>query len=336
MLSRRKFTQIGVAAPALALMPALTRSARAADFQYKFGHGFPLTHPVHPFLVEAAAQTDKDTQGALKIEVYGASQLGGDSQLIAQLRNGGIELFTTAGLILSTFVPVAAIYGMGFAFQTYNQVWKAIDGELGNHIRGAFEKAGVIPFETVWDNGFRQISTSSRPINKAEDLKGLKIRVPVSPLYTSLFKALGAAPVNLNLGEAYAALQTQLVDGQENPLVMFETAKFFEVQKHVAETNHIWDGAWLLANKPAWSALPSDMQAIVKRNFNAAGLKQRASSAELNGSSKQKLQSAGILFTQPDLNSFKSMLQSAGFYEEWRTKYDPAAWALLKKYSDAI
>jgi TRAP-type transport system periplasmic protein len=332
-ISRRNFAAWAAAGPLLSAFPNLTRPARAADFQYKFGHGFPLTHPVHTGLAAAAAQTEKDTGGALKIEVFGASQLGGDSQMISQLRSGGVEFFTTAGLILSTFVPVAAIYGMGFAFKDYDSVWKAIDGDLGGHIRAAFAKAGVHPFETVWDNGFRQISTSTRPLNKADDLKGLKIRVPVSPLYTSMFKALGAAPVNLNLGEAYAAMQTQLVDGQENPLVMFESAKFFEVQKSVAETNHIWDGAWLLAANGAWAALPADMQAIVTRNFNAEGLRQRAASASLNQSLKQKLSAAGINFTQPDIASFKSALRSAGFYGEWQKKFDPAAWALLTKYS---
>ncbi|WP_431266994.1 TRAP transporter substrate-binding protein [Dankookia sp. P2] len=335
-ITRRRLTSIAAAGSFALAMPGLVRPARAADFQYKFAHGFPLTHPVHTHLVAAAKKTARDTGNALKIEVFGASQLGGDSQMMSQLRSGGVEFFTTAGLILSTFVPVAGIYGMGFAFKSYDEVWKAIDGDLGEHIRDAFAKAGVHPFTTVWDNGFRQLSTSNRPVQKADDLKGLKIRVPVSPLYTSLFRGLGAAPVNINLGEAYAALQTQLVDGQENPLVVFETAKFFEVQKHVAETNHIWDGAWLLAGRRAWGALPADMQAVVTRNFNAEGLRQRALSAELNNSLKQRLTAAGIAFTQPDVASFVGALRSTGFYSEWRGRYEPAAWQLLTKYAGEL
>ena len=335
-LSRRHFTRVAAAAPILAGTAGLAGTARAADFQYKFAHGFPLDHPVHRFLVAAAAQTQQDTGGTLVIEVLGASQLGGDSQMISQLRSGGIDMFTTAGLILSTFVPVTSIYGMGFAFHDYPSVWNAIDGDLGNLIRDAFEKAGVHVFETVWDNGFRQISTSTRLVNQAADLKGLKIRVPVSPLYTSMFRGLGAAPVNLNLADAYTAMQTQLADGQENPLVMFDAAKFYEVQKHVAETNHIWDGAWLLASGAAWKALPKDIQAIVTRNFDKAGLDQRTASAALNASSKAKLSGMGITFNQPDLPSFKAALRSAGFYEEWQKKFDPKAWALLVKYAGEL
>ena len=336
MISRRTFGKAVTAAALTVSAPALIRSARAQSFRYKFAHGAPLTHPFHAHLEVAVKRIEQESNGALKIEVFGASQLGGDSQMMSQLRSGGIEFFTTAGLILSTFVPVASIYGMGFAFQSYGQVWRAIDGDLGDYIRQAFAKVGVHAFATVWDNGFRQISTNAHPIAKAADLKGLKLRVPVSPLYTSFFKALGAAPVNINLGEAYSALQTQLVDGQENPLTIFDTAKFYEVQKNIAETNHIWDGLWPLASRRAWTGLPPDLQEIVTRNLNAEGLNQRVTSAALSDSLKQKLAAAGIAFTRPDIESFKAELRRAGFYAEWRQKYDADAWKLLTKYTGEL
>ncbi|MFM0158399.1 MULTISPECIES: TRAP transporter substrate-binding protein [Paraburkholderia] len=332
-ISRRRFAQAVFAAPAISTLgffPA--RAGAAPDFRYRFAHGFPLTHPVHAYLKIAADKTLKDTNGALQIDVYGASQLGGDSQMLSQLRSGGIEFFTTAGLILSTFVPVASIYGMGFTFDNYTTVWKAIDGDLGNHIRGAFQKAGLQPFETVWDNGFRQISSAKHPIVKPGDLKGFKIRVPVGSIYTSMFNALGAGPVNLNLGDTYTALQTQLVDGQENPLVVFDTAKFFEVQKYVSLTNHIWDGAWLLAGHDAWAALPKDMQQIVSRNFNAAGLTQRVESEHVNVALQKKLTDLKISVNSVDMSLFRKALTTSGFYKAWQAKYDRQAWALLTKY----
>jgi len=335
-LARRKLLKAAAIAPVIPLASSLSLPAYAADFTYKFGHSFPLNHPLHVGLVAAAEKTAKDTNGALRIEVFGAAQLGGDTQQISQLRSGALEFFTTAGLILSTFVPVASIYGLGFAFSDYPQVWRAMDGDLGNHIRGAFSKAGVVPFDTVWDNGFRQISTSARPITQPDDLKGLKLRVPVSPLYTSMFKALGASPASLNLSEVYSALQTKLVDGQENPLVVFETAKFFEVQKYVSLTNHLWDGSWLLASKSAWEALPADMRSIVARNFNAAGIAQRASAEQLNNSLRTSLATKGIVFNQPNHDAFRSALKTAGFYRQWKDKFDPQAWALLTKYATGI
>lgn len=121
----------------------------------------------------------------------------------------------------------------------------------------------------VWDNGFRHISSSTRPINKPEDLKSFKIRVPQAPILTSLFKALeaGAAPINFN--ELYSALQTKVVEGQENPLPIIATAKLYEVQKYISMTSHVWDGYWILGNRRSWERLPADIRTIVEREFTA-------------------------------------------------------------------
>ena len=117
----------------------------------------------------------------------------------------------------------------------------------------------------MWDNGFRQMTTSSKPIETAKDMDGLKIRVPVSPLSISMFKALGAAPASLQFSEVYSALQTKIVDAQENPLPIIQVAKLYEVQKYCSLTNHIWDGFWFIANGRAWRRLPADLQKIVAR-----------------------------------------------------------------------
>ena len=115
-------------------------------------------------------------------------------------------------------------------------------------------------FEKIWDNGFRQTTSSSRPINGPGDYKGFKIRVPVSPLWTSMFKAFDAAPASINFNEVYSALQTKIVEGQENPLALISTAKLYEVQKYCSLTNHMWDGYWFLANRRALEALPPDVR----------------------------------------------------------------------------
>ncbi|WP_435336195.1 TRAP transporter substrate-binding protein, partial [Klebsiella pneumoniae] len=113
-----------------------------------------------------------------------------------------------------------------------------------------------LAMERIWDNGFRQITSSTRPIAGPADLQGFKIRVPVSPLWTSMFKALDSAPASINFAEVYSSLQTKIVDGQENPLAIISTAKLYEVQKYCSLTNHMWDGFWFLANRRAWERLP--------------------------------------------------------------------------------
>jgi tripartite ATP-independent transporter DctP family solute receptor len=268
----------------------------------------------------------------MELQIFGNNQLGGDTQMLSQVRANAIQFFQGGGIILSILVPEASLSGMGFAFNDYDTVWAALDGDVGAYIRAGFEKLGLHPFERMWDNGFRQISTSTGPINSPDNLKGLKLRVPPGQLYTSLFQSLGAAPTSINLAETYSALQTRIVSGQENPLVVFNAAKYYEVQQFVSLTSHVWDGVWLFGNNTSWQALPADLQAIVSRNLNDTGLKQRASIAEANASLAAKLAGNGVKFNTPDPVPFRNKLREAGFYKEWSTKYSPEGWAALEKY----
>jgi len=185
--------------------------------------------------------------------------------------------------------------------------------------------------EKIWDNGFRQITSSVGPINSASDLKGFKIRVPVSPLWTSMFSAFEAAPASINFAEVYSALQTGVVDGQENPLAIISTAKLYEVQKFLSITNHMWDGFWFLANKRAWEKLPEDLRGIVAKNINEAAVKERADVAELNATLRGDLEKNGMTVNEPDTASFRQKLADAGFYSEWKKTYGDDAWAILEK-----
>jgi tripartite ATP-independent transporter DctP family solute receptor len=267
----------------------------------------------------------------VEIQVYPNSQLGGDTDMLSQLRTGAIQMFNLSGLILATYVPVASINGIGFAFKDYDQVWPAMDGDLGTFVRGAIGKAGLHAFDKMWDNGYRQITSSTHPINEPDDLKGFKIRVPVSPLWTSMFKALESSPTSINFNEVYSALQTKIVEGQENPLSLINLSKFYEVQKYVSVTNHMWDGFWTLANAKAWADLPKDMQDIVARNINGAALKEREDVRQLNDSLQDELSKKGMTFNKTDAAKFRTKLRTAGFYAEWKGKYGPEAWAALEK-----
>jgi TRAP-type C4-dicarboxylate transport system substrate-binding protein len=159
----------------------------------------------------------------------------------------------------------------------------------------------------------------------------MKLRVPPSPLWTSMFKAFDAAPASINFNEVYSALQTKIVDGQENPLAIISTAKLYEVQKYCSLTNHMWDGFWFLANKDAWNRLPENMRAIVARNINAAALKERDDVAKLNANLQQDLAGKGLAFNKTDATAFRDKLRSAGFYNEWKGKYGEEAWGILEK-----
>ena len=144
-----------------------------------------------------------------------------------------------------------------------------MDGDLGKFVRTQIAaKAGLVAMDRMWDLGFRQITTSTKPIKTADDLVGLKIRVPVAPSLVTLFKTLKAAPLSMQFTEVYSALQTHIADAQENPLTLIKVTKLFEVQKYCSLTNHVWDGHWMCCNAAAWKGLPDDLKEIVGRNLN--------------------------------------------------------------------
>src|SRR6201990_166072 len=195
--------------------------AQQAEFTYKYANNAPDSHHMNVRAKERAAAIKSETNGKFDLQIFPNNQLGSDTDMLSQIRSGGIEFFTLCGLILSTLVPAASISGIGFAFPDYDTVWKAMDGGLGAHIRAEITKSNLVVMEKIWDNGSRQTTSSTKPINGPEDFKGFKIRVPVSPLWTSMFKAFEAAPASINFSEVYSALQTKGVGGQENTLAIF-------------------------------------------------------------------------------------------------------------------
>ena len=279
-LTRRTLLRSTGAAAGITTFGILTRRGDAAEFMFRYANNNVAAHPMNVRLREAAEAIRQESGGRMEIQLFPNSQLGGDTDMLSQLRTGAIQMFNLSGLILATYVPVAAINGIGFAFKDYPQVWAAMDGALGAYVRGAIAKAGLYAFDNMWDNGYRQVTSSTHPINAPDDLKGFKIRVPVSPLWTSMFKSLGASPTSININEVYSALQTRIVEGQENPLSLIDLFKFYEVQKYVSLTNHMWDGFWTLANARAWAELPKDLQQIVATQHQrrrAEGTRGRAS-----------------------------------------------------------
>src|SRR5262249_640414 len=310
--------------------PRLAR-AQAAEFSYKYANNLPDSHPLNTRAKEMAAAIKAETNGRFELRIFPNNQLGSDTDMLSQVRSGAMELLTVSGLIVSTLVPAASINGIGFAFPDYDTVWKAMDGDLGGFVRGEISKAGLVVMDKIWDNGFRQTTSSTRPILGPDDFKGFKIRVPVSPLWVSMFKAFDAAPASINFSEVYSALQTKVVDGQENPRAIISTGKLYEVQKYCSLTNHMWDGFWFLANRRAWEAVPQEMRAIVAKNSNAAAVNQRADVAKLNATLQQDLAGKGLTFHQPNVAPFRDKLRSAGFYSEWKGKYGDQPWNLLER-----
>jgi len=326
-LSRRAVLAGSAALPLFAIR---ARPAGAAEFSYKLANNAPLTHPQTVRQLEAVNRIKQASGGRLEIQVFPNNQLGSDTDMLSQLRSGALDFFTLSGLILSTLVPPASINGVGFAFPDQATVWKAMDGRLGGYVRGEIGKRGLVAMEKMWDNGYRQITSSTKPIRAPQDLQGFKIRVPVSPLWTSMFQAFGAAPASINFSEVYSALQTRIVDGQENPLSLIALAKLYEVQKYVSMTGHMWDGFWMLANKRSFEALPAELQQIAARELNRSALDEREDIAKLDVSVAGDLKAKGLEFVEVDKPAFRDALRRAGFYADWKKRFGDQAWGILE------
>jgi len=338
MTTRCKPTRRALLAGAAAfpLLTMLKWPASAAEFELKYATGQDPSHPVNLRAQEALTRIREATSGRVDIKLFPANQLGSDTDLLTQVRNGSIEFFNLSSLILATLVPISGITSVGFAFKNYAEVWGAMDGQLGDHIRSEIAKSPIFTVSKIWDNGFRHVTSSTREIRGPADLKGFKLRVPPAPPLTSLFKALDAAPTPINFNEVYTSLQTKVVEGQENPLAIIATARLYEVQKTCSLTAHVWDGYWVLGNKRAFAKLPTDVQAIITRELDKSARDQRADIAKLSDTLKADLKAKGITFIDVQQDDFRKALASTNFYAEWKQKYGPTAWDLMEKVSGKL
>jgi tripartite ATP-independent transporter DctP family solute receptor len=253
-----------------------------------------------------------------------------DAAMLAQLRSGALQFQALPGGVLSPVVPLAAIEGVAFAFPDEATAFRAFDGDLGAYVRDEIASKGIYAFPKVWGNGFRQITSGTKAIRVPDDLAGFKIRTPPSALSIDLFKTLGAAPTPLVVTEVYTGLQTHIVDGEENPYVIIQNFRLYEVQKYLSVTNHSWSGFWLIGNQDAVNALPADVRDVVERNMAKYALLQRADNAKVNLALTESLRKGGLAFNDTDPRLFQA--RCGPHYARWKATFGPKAWALLEQY----
>ncbi len=287
--------------------------------------------------VEAFARIKKATNGRVEFKAFPTSQLGSDPNMIAQLRSGATESLAMPGAFLNAIAPLASIENLAYAYPNRETVFRAFDGDLGKVVRDdIMSKGGMVVLDKIWENGYREITTSTKPIHNAADLAGLKIRVSPGEIRVDTFKSLGAAPSPIALSELYTSLQTHVVDAQENPLLLIDQQKFYEVQKYVSMSDHIWSGYWTLFNQDVWNKLGKGIQDIISREMATSTLQARNDNVILNRSVRDQLTRRGMKFNDVDKNSFKQKLVDAKYYERWKDKFGPKAWAALEKYANKL
>jgi len=320
------------AANTYASVAVLHFPAGAAEFNYKWGHIFPLTHPAAARAQEACDKLTQESGGRLEIKLFPNFQLGTEASLVTQLRAGAIEFVTTGNSNMGTVVPAAGITYIPFAFSGFKQAWNAVDGALGVSLRNAIRKQSFYVFEKEWDTGFKQVFNQVRPILKLDDCKGMKIIVSPNPYSTAIFKAIGSSPTPLSGGEYYTALQTHLADGNEATLDSHLNFKWYEVTKYGTITNHTWAGLLNLANVDAMQRLPKNIRDMVERRVNEFAIVERNDVMRGAETAITALKGHGIAFNQPDnIQEFKAALRTAGLYSQWRDQFGSDVWTVLEK-----
>lgn len=267
-----KITKLAIAA----VLSLTTLSAVHAQTKLKFAHVYEVSEPYHTAAVWAAGEIAKRTNNRYTVEVFPASTLGKESDINQGLTLGTVDIIYTGQLFAGRSFGPIAIGGAPFIFRDFNH-WKAfatspLFAELGEGYRA---KSGGNKVVAITYYGERHV-TSNKAINKPEDMKGLKIRVPDAPLYTMFPRAVGANPTPIAFAEVYLALQNGTVDAQENPLPTIDAKKFYEVQKFIVLTGHITDALLTIVGAPTWNKLSDADKAIFDAVLKEAAVRATA------------------------------------------------------------
>jgi len=282
---------------------------------------------------KSAARFAEELQNRLgdahKVEFYADAQLGNEKELMQRLRLGTVD-FTLISSIMTNVAPEFALFDMPFLVQDRAHL-KAIDAEIvQTDLAPLAEKAGLKVLST-WENGFRQITNSARPINTPADLEGLKIRTPSSVWRVSMFKEWGANPTPMSFSEVFVALQTGTMDGQENPLTNIVGANFQEVQGYLSLTGHVYSPTYLTTGAETWAKLPAEVQTAVSDVAASVQDWALAQGETADNELVEKVRAAGVEVNEADKSAF--IAASAPIYEAFATRV-PGGDALVQRAQD--
>ena len=226
-----------------------------------------VTNEAHPYYVTFqkvfVPYLEKEAPGRIKVEFYFNAQLGGDREMVEMCQMGALGMDCSTPSTLSGFDKRFQVLGLPYLFPDKATAFSALDGELGQTLDSYLPAINLYNLG-YFENGFRNVTNNKKPIESMEDMSGLKIRTQENPMHIAFFRAIGANPTPINWGELYSALQQGTVVAQENPLVLIEEARFYEVQKYVSMTRQVYEPTMLITSKIWFDSLPEDLQKVVR------------------------------------------------------------------------
>lgn len=293
-----RFTRRAFVLALAALLPMTAAQAadikeRTLKFAFQNNKGHPQELGAQKFADLVAARSG----GKIKVKLFPGGQLGGDVQTISAVQGGTIEVTVLNSGILQSLSKEFAVFDFPFLFANPQEADAVTDGPFGQGLHTKLAARGLVGLG-YWDLGFRNITNSKHPITRVEDIAGLKLRVIQSPIYVDIFTALGANPTPLAWPEVYSALEQKAVDGQENPNTTIRTAKLNEVQRHLAQTRHIYNPQSLIFSKKLWDTLSADERKIITDAATEATAYQRQVSRQQANEALEDLKKAGMQVTE--------------------------------------
>jgi tripartite ATP-independent transporter DctP family solute receptor len=279
---------------------ALAAGSAQAQFQertFKVSNGVSKEHPMGNGLAKMGACTLAKSGGKLKIQPYWDGALGNDLTATQSVRTGSLDMVLTSTAPLVGIVPALGVFDLPFLFSNEAEADAVLDGKAGDWFAAKLPAVGVINL-AWWENGFRHTTNSKRPITRAEDFDGVKMRVMQNNIFIDTFKTLGSNAVPMAFSEVYSALETKTVDGQENPFNNIENMKFYEVQKYLTLTKHAYSPTLVLFSKKIWDTLSSQEQSTLKDCAAQGREEQRKVNREKSAQSVANLKSKGMLVNE--------------------------------------
>jgi len=305
-----------VAAVAVGAVPA---DIRAAEFDLVEAHTTTQDHPYTLGMVRFAQLVRERTAGRVAVQIHHSRQLGDERQVVEGLQLGTVHLTVTSTGPLGGFVPDMNVLDLPFLFRDGVHAYKVLDGEIGRGLLDKFEAVGIKGL-AFWENGFRHVTTSKKPVEKPSDLKGLKIRVMENRVHQAAFRQVGADASPMAWGEVFTSLQQGLLDAQENPIPIVSTFKLYEVQKYLSLTAHVYSPAPVLMSKKTWDRMPSDIQKVLLDTAVEVAKVQR----QLNQGQEQKqlgeLKAKGmVIIEEPDRAAFRDAMKPT--FEQFQAQF---------------
>ncbi|MDH2924626.1 tripartite ATP-independent transporter DctP family solute receptor [Nicoletella semolina] len=285
-------------------------SVAYADISLRFGYEAPRSDTQHTAAKKFDELLKAKTNGEIKLKLFPDSTLGNAQTMISGVRGGTIDIEMSGSPNFTGLEPKLNVIDIPFIFKDREHVYKVLDGEIGQGLLKDLEKQGLKGL-AFWDVGFRAFSNSKHPVNKPEDISGLKVRTNQNPMYIKAFSLLGANPVPMPLSELYTALETRAVDAQEHPIGIFWSAKLYEVQKHLSLSNHGYTPLIVVMNKAKFDGLTPELQQAVLEAAKEAGQFQRGLNVKNEKDIIAKLRKAGVeVIEQVDNAPFKAVIEA--------------------------